>query len=281
MASIVISGDTSGTVTLAAPTVAGTQSYTLPTAVPAASGYALTSTTGGVMSWAAAISSQWVTTGSDIYYTTGNVGIGTSSPTQKLSVNGGLSIPGSATLGTNIGSMVLSYESAVNRIYMGDGSGYSFALSKRASSTTTDLLTLADTGLLKVPAMYGATVTTPRNVFIDSAGNMGGISSVRASKTNITTLSSASWVQQLNPVTFNYRKKDKDDNFTDEFETENQFGLIAEEVEAVQPDLCIYVEGKLQGVHYDRMIAPMIKAIQELSAANEALTARIAALEAK
>ena len=54
MASIVISGDTSGTVTLAAPTVAGTQSYTLPTAVPAANGYALTSTTGGVMSWAAA-----------------------------------------------------------------------------------------------------------------------------------------------------------------------------------------------------------------------------------
>ena len=53
MASIVISGDTSGTVTLAAPTVAGTQSYTLPTAVPAANGYALTSTTGGTMSWAA------------------------------------------------------------------------------------------------------------------------------------------------------------------------------------------------------------------------------------
>jgi hypothetical protein len=51
MASLVLSGDTSGTVTLAAPTVAGTQSYTLPTAVPAANGYALTSTTGGTMSW--------------------------------------------------------------------------------------------------------------------------------------------------------------------------------------------------------------------------------------
>jgi hypothetical protein len=52
MASLVLSGDTSGTVTLAAPAVAGTQSYTLPTAVPAANGYALTSTTGGTMSWA-------------------------------------------------------------------------------------------------------------------------------------------------------------------------------------------------------------------------------------
>jgi hypothetical protein len=94
-------------------------------------------------------------------------------------------------------------------------------------------------------------------------------------------LVSASWVQQLNPVTFNYRKKDEDGNFTDEFETENQFGLIAEDVESIAPDLCIYVNGKLQGVHYDRMVAPLIKAIQELSTANEALTARIAALEAK
>jgi hypothetical protein len=54
MSGIVLSGDTSGTVALNAPTVAGTQSYTLPTAVPAANGYALTSTTAGVMSWAAA-----------------------------------------------------------------------------------------------------------------------------------------------------------------------------------------------------------------------------------
>ena len=50
--STVHKGATSGTITLAAPAVAGTQSYTLPTAVPAANGYALTSTTAGVMSWA-------------------------------------------------------------------------------------------------------------------------------------------------------------------------------------------------------------------------------------
>jgi hypothetical protein len=135
-------------------------------------------------------------------------------------------------------------------------------------------LSINSSGNLTVPSMYGTTVTTPRNVFIDSAGNMGGISSVRASKTNITSLSSAAWVQQLNPVTFNYLKKDDNGEFTDEFESENQFGLIAEEVEAIQPDLCIYVDGKLQGVHYDRMIAPLIKTIQEL-------TARIAALEAR
>jgi hypothetical protein len=51
--STVHKGATSGTITLTAPAVAGTQSYTLPTAVPAVNGYVLSSTTAGVMSWAA------------------------------------------------------------------------------------------------------------------------------------------------------------------------------------------------------------------------------------
>lgn len=50
---ISLSGSTSGLVTLNAPSVAGSQSYTLPTALPGTSGYVLSSTTGGTMSWAA------------------------------------------------------------------------------------------------------------------------------------------------------------------------------------------------------------------------------------
>jgi len=52
--SLALLGSTSGSVTLAAPATAGTQSYTLPTAQPTANGQALTATTAGVMSWATA-----------------------------------------------------------------------------------------------------------------------------------------------------------------------------------------------------------------------------------
>jgi hypothetical protein len=80
MASIVVAGDTSGTVTLAAPAVSGTTTLTLPTT----SGTIIT--TGG----GAAGSFTTLTSSADASFATssGNVGIGTNSPTTKLEVAG-------------------------------------------------------------------------------------------------------------------------------------------------------------------------------------------------
>ncbi len=52
-------------------------------------------------SWAAASGSQWTTSGNDIYYNTGNVGIGTAGPGYKLDVNGGISINGKSLVTAN------------------------------------------------------------------------------------------------------------------------------------------------------------------------------------
>ncbi len=62
-------------------------------------------------------STQWVTAGSDLYYTTGNVGVGTSSPYAKLSVEG------NAVIGANIlTSNLIATGTVTATSFIGDGS---------------------------------------------------------------------------------------------------------------------------------------------------------------
>ena len=113
--------------------------------------------------------------------------------------------------------------------------------------------------------IYGTTVSSPRSVFVQSDGTLGGISSVRESKTNIASLDS-SWLMQLNPVSFNYRKKDAEDKYTNEHYDELYYGLIAEEAELVNKEICTYNDNKLIGIEYSKLVPVLVKAIQELSA---------------
>ena len=139
---------------------------------------------------------------------------------------------------------------------------------------------------MKAPEVYNSTVGgTNRDLYIDNTGLIGYVSSIRASKKNITTLDSASWLNKLSPVTFNYRKKDKEGNYTDDSYSELEYGLIAEEVEKVNPELVFYdvdSTGKklLRGVSYSKLIIPTLKEVQRLRTENDKLKLQLDEIKA-
>lgn len=89
----------------------------------------------------------------------GKVGIGTSWPLHKLEVNWVISSTGSSDLWASVGTnfrIAWGFVSPdTGRIFVGDGTGWKFHISKRFTSVTTDLVTFSDRGRL------GIGVTTP------------------------------------------------------------------------------------------------------------------------
>jgi len=154
----------------------------------------------------------------------------------------------------------------------------------RTNGTTTGIK-VANNQRVSMPQVYSTTIgETNRDVKIESNGQLGYTSSVRASKINITDLTDTSWVFDLQPKSFNYRKQDANGDWTNEAGNLKQWGLIAEEVESVEKDLCFYdVEGEtetLKGINYSKLITPLIKIVQDQKAEIDILKTKVAALEA-
>ena len=139
---------------------------------------------------------------------------------------------------------------------------------------TTDIkMRIATNGAVTLNSwVYGNTVnTSPRTLYIESGtGSLGGISSIRASKKNIKNVSNVDWLYKLNPVTFNYRKKDDQGNYTEEIHDYINYGLIAEDTAPIIDFIINYNEKEdgtkeMAGIEYPRLIIPMLKAIQEMN----------------
>ena len=153
MSSVVISGDISGSVTLDAPSVAGTTVLTL----PATSGTVLTTASG-----------QWITTGSNIYYNTGNVGIGTSSPGSRLEVSSTATSAAAGFTSTNTNSagfstLQLKNTGASGRSYTiavgGSTSGNPGLFYVYDDTAGANRLNITSTGLLQFDSGYGSAAT--------------------------------------------------------------------------------------------------------------------------
>ena len=172
-----------------------------------------------------------------------------------------------------------------------NASGHTDLAFRTYNGSTTERMRISSTGIFTMPSVYtNAAAPTYRDVYVEDNGVMGYASSVRASKTQINPVQDASWLYQVDPVTFYKKKTDENGQFSDtEYWNVKEYGFIAEDIEPHAPELCAYswsrdendnlTKGELEGVHYNRLVAPMLKLIQDQKALIDDLTARIETLE--
>jgi hypothetical protein len=144
-------------------------------------------------------------------------------------------------------------------------------------------LTLNNSQQMVALPTYSVTVgATNRDLYIDNTGLIGYVSSLRAAKTEIDPITDTSWLHALTPVSFKYRKKAEDGkSYTNEIDGDIQYGMIAEDVAAVRPDLCFYddvadldengektetTHKELRGIQYSKLIPVLLKEVQKLRA---------------
>src|SRR5437899_4284977 len=102
-----------------------------------------------------------------------------------------------------------------------------------------------------IGGINGQTTTSGTAVFINPSGKLGTITSSARFKKDIKPMDSASEViVSLRPVTFHYRS---------DIMNTPQFGLVAEEVAAVNPDLVVRDKnGEIYTVRYDQVNAMLL-----------------------
>ena len=143
--------------------------------------------------------------------------------------------------------------------------------------------TINQSGEFIAPNVYSTAVgATNRDLYIDSTGLIGYVSSTRESKILIEDIRDTEWLMNLKPKTYHRRKKNDKGEYTDEFYDELEYGLIGDEAVNVNPELCFYDEtdtGKvLRGIHYSKLIVPLLHQVQRQGNLIKSLTAEIARL---
>jgi hypothetical protein len=260
-------------------------------------------------------SNPWLTSGSNIYFTAGNVGMGIASPLERLHVNRNAQVDGDIihnsptqndpghpgvvfknnTLGKFVGdgtqaqSQIYSFlwswsnvrtNDAEVRVYGKASSSWGTYLGISHDGTNgllnTDvgsLKLLPATGQVLIPGAYTNVLGGPSlPLNVTSTGMIGVVGSSIRYKTNLRPIDEyASRIYGLDPLVFDYKG---------EGGAKNQFGLIAEEVEKVMPELVVYNgENTPETVQYQQLIPLLLSELTKVKKQADMLARRIEELE--
>ena len=217
--------------------------------------------------------------------TTSTVGIGSTLVSGKLSVGGlygteAYSVPSvtaniiarfSDTVNESSGGLdfeqvggVIIVKSAIN------GTG-AIGFATRTSYANYERMRINNDGSITMINVYSDTVgSTNRDLYIDNTGKLGYVSSSIRYKVNVNLLGDIDWIYDLSPVEFDYIASQGGGH---------SWGLIAEDVDKIQPALVSYEKGEPETVSYGQLVVPLLKCVQEQQKQIADLTKRIEKLE--
>jgi Chaperone of endosialidase len=188
-----------------------------------------------------------------------------------------LYLNGSAGNNTAIGSQALYQNTGSDNIGVGYQSGMNLSAGNNnieignvgadGESNTIRIGTPSTQTATYVAGIYGTTLSGTA-VVVNSKGQLGVVMSSERFKTDIEPMGETSArLRQLRPVTFHY-KSDPHGNL--------QYGLIAEEVAKVYPDLVVRnSSGRIDSVRYDELAPLLLNELQREQKALEAQTAQL------
>lgn len=143
-----------------------------------------------------------------------------------------------------------------------------------ADNATIRIGTLGTQTKTFVAGIYGVTASGGSAVYVNSSGQLGTSTSSRRFKTDIQDMGDSSdALLELRPVTFRYRPEIDPQGLP-------QYGLIAEEVEQVNPDLVVHDEqGRPYTVRYEAVNAMLLQEFLKEHRKVQELEGRLEKLE--